>query len=158
MGQHESGALKKLSGGVFCWICQIDYQGRWSIPFFICYIKSESSRNSSMLFGFRRSLNNVMIRWCVFLEGAMSFPAMWQLAKLLSVLSKKHGKITTYHQIMKQLPCRWIPNFEQMIIYSRNNIVVILVPSYHRYFRPHKFIFVWTHVTILKSYKGRSYF
>jgi len=42
---------------------------------------------------------------------------------------------------MKQLPRTGIPNFEQMIIHSRNDVVIILVPSYHSYFRLHEFLF-----------------
>lgn len=56
-------------------------------------------------------------------------------------LLQKASKIT-YHQVMKQLPCTGIPNFEQMVIHSRNNILIILVPSYHGYFRLHKFVFL----------------
>lgn len=58
-----------------------------------------------------------------------------------------------YHQVMEQLPCTGIPNFEQVIIHSRNNVVVILVPSYHGYFRLHEFVFFCTSVTILKTVK-----
>lgn len=53
-----------------------------------------------------------------------------------------------YHQVMEQLPCAGIPNFEQVIIHSCNNIVVILVPGYHGYFRLHEFVFFCTSVTI----------
>lgn len=74
-----------------------------------------------------------------------------------TIYFKKASKIT-YHQVMKQLPCTGIPNFEKMIIHSRNNIVIILVPSYHGYFRLHKFVFFWTCVTILKSWSGMRYF
>lgn len=56
-----------------------------------------------------------------------------------------------YHQVMEQLPRTGIPNFEQVIIHSRNNVVVILVPSYHGYFRLHEFVFFCTRVTIFKK-------
>lgn len=64
-----------------------------------------------------------------------------------------------YHQVMEQLPCAGIPNFEQVIIHSRNNIVVILVPGYHGYFRLHEFVFFCTSVTIWnKSNRSEMYF
>lgn len=56
-----------------------------------------------------------------------------------------------YHQVMEQLPCTGIPNFEQVIIHSCNNVVVILVPSYHGYFRLHELVFFCTGVTIFKK-------